>query len=309
MIVHPLGYPLVVASTSREVLRASEQSWGLFSAAAGAGHRKLEIQVTVSPGGPAIADAAPVFRARQHLLTVASGPDNLAVCDFRQGAAVCWVTEATVAAGAPFRFHFLETLGYALVTDAYLAPVHASCVLRDGQGVLLCGESGAGKSTLAYACATRGWTFVSDDVTWLVRGAEDRMVLGRPHHMRFRPGALQLFPELRDLVNRPHPNGKVSAEIPTSEMPGVQTAGQCEAGLIVFLDRRNTGAAQLTPVEREEALDRLDRGLSPYGLAWEQERPRALERLVTARTFDLRYSSHGDAVDALSRAVASEPRP
>jgi len=41
--------------------------------------------------------------------------------------------------------------------------IHASCVARDGAGVLLLGPSGAGKSDLALRLLDRGFTLVADD--------------------------------------------------------------------------------------------------------------------------------------------------
>jgi HPr kinase/phosphorylase len=41
--------------------------------------------------------------------------------------------------------------------------LHASCVARDGAGVLLIGKSGAGKSDLALRLLDRGFSLVADD--------------------------------------------------------------------------------------------------------------------------------------------------
>ena len=43
--------------------------------------------------------------------------------------------------------------------------VHASCVARSGEGVLIAGPSGSGKSDLALRLLNRGFTLVSDDRT------------------------------------------------------------------------------------------------------------------------------------------------
>lgn len=43
------------------------------------------------------------------------------------------------------------------------ALVHASCVARDGRGILLLGRSGSGKSDLALRLMDRGATLVGDD--------------------------------------------------------------------------------------------------------------------------------------------------
>ena len=54
------------------------------------------------------------------------------------------------------------------------------------------------RALLAYACARAGWTYVSDDGAFLVRGRDDRYAIGDPHSIRFRPDAPELFPELAD---------------------------------------------------------------------------------------------------------------
>lgn len=50
------------------------------------------------------------------------------------------------------------------------ATLHASCVARDGHGVLLLGGSGSGKSDLALRLLDRGFRLVADDRVALVDG-------------------------------------------------------------------------------------------------------------------------------------------
>lgn len=45
----------------------------------------------------------------------------------------------------------------------FTGQVHASCVARDGHGVLLLGPSGAGKSDLALRLLSHGFILVADD--------------------------------------------------------------------------------------------------------------------------------------------------
>ncbi len=60
---------------------------------------------------------------------------------------------------------------YTTLVSAYLsyldnlAPLHGSCVSRDGNALCIAGRAGAGKSTLAAALVARGAKFVSDGVT------------------------------------------------------------------------------------------------------------------------------------------------
>ncbi|WP_417517130.1 HPr kinase/phosphorylase [Minwuia sp.] len=48
-------------------------------------------------------------------------------------------------------------------------PVHATCIARDGRGLLITGPSGSGKSDLALRMLGRGWLLVADDRTELDR--------------------------------------------------------------------------------------------------------------------------------------------
>src|SRR4029077_19439661 len=110
----------------------------------------------------------PVFRGQGHNFSIVSDRDNFAFYDSGPMSGCCFVSEKTVQARSWFRYYFLETMVYMLLAQRYVVPVHAACVARDGSGVLLCGNSGAGKSTLSFACARAGWTFLTDESTWLL---------------------------------------------------------------------------------------------------------------------------------------------
>lgn len=56
--------------------------------------------------------------------------------------------------------------------------IHATCVARDGAGVLLVGPPGAGKSDLALRLIDRGWMLVADDRVELA--AEAGSAVARP---------------------------------------------------------------------------------------------------------------------------------
>lgn len=294
--LYPLGYPVRIETNSQAVLEAAWESWGLFPAARAT--PPVVLRVIVSGPGPAASWQPPVFRAQKHVLVVVEGPANFALCDFSTGTAFCWTTAATVAARAAFRYHFLETMAYAILTDLYLAPIHASCVALEEHGLLLCGPSGAGKSTLALACARRGWTFVSDDACFLVRGSDDRTVLGRPHQLRFRPSAAELFPELAGRLTGRHPNGKLSVEVSTGALAGLKTGFEACVDRIAFLDFEVGASAELFAVPEEEIAARLAEGLAPFGRTHE-ERIACLRRLAEVPAYRFRYGDLDEAVGCL----------
>ena len=117
--------------------------------------------------------------------------------------------------------------------------MHAACVARNGVGVLLCGDSGAGKTTLAYACAKAGWTYVTDDGSYIVHGRDDLLVVGNCNQIRFRPGGKLIFPELdgREMTQREE-KSKPSIEVNSKEMEGDRHSPTATAQYLVLLNRR-----------------------------------------------------------------------
>ncbi len=98
-----------------------------------------------------------------------------------------------------------------MIEARHFCPIHAACIALNGRAVLLCGNSGAGKTSLAYACAKKGWTYLSGDATYIVRNRPDRTVAGRPFSIRFRAEARELFPELSEFAPRGAPEGKAGS--------------------------------------------------------------------------------------------------
>ena len=195
-VYHLLGFTVEIATNCPEVLAGAQESWGHFRKTF---HEPpVTLRVGVTEGGSEICPAAPVCRVQRNLLARIADARNYSVSDMRQGFAFSWLTPAVVKNRAYLRYHFLEGMAWDLLDSLYLTSIHAACVSKEGQGILICGDSGAGKSSLSFACARSGWTFLSDDSTCLVRARAGRVVVGNPYQIRFRQSAVDLFPELRD---------------------------------------------------------------------------------------------------------------
>ena len=197
----------------------------------------------------------PTCRAWQNLLLTIADVENFSVCDLRRGIAFCWLTAAAVANTAYLRYNFLESSALCLLGQTYLVAIHAACVKSNNRGVLLCGDSGAGKSSLSYACALRGWTFIADDASSLVRGRNDLTIVGNPHQIRFREAGATLFPELRRQRLSPRGTGEFSIELATETVPEISTALSASVDYVVFLNRRDCDPPGLVPFSKSKALD------------------------------------------------------
>ncbi len=298
----PAGFPLTLRTNAGEVLEAAREGWGEYEPAFET--PPLELRVVVRGGGttlPPEAAAGPVYRAQGHLLAIVLGPENFAACDLDRGLGFAWLTPPIAADPLYTSFYFLDALAYACLTQQYLTPIHAACVARGGEGILLAGGPGAGKSSLAWACARAGLTYVCDDASWLLRGAAEPTILGKPQRLRFRPEALDLVPELRGIPRLKTVIGKRSFEIRPADVPGLATARRCRAWRLVFLDRRDAGPAELAAIDAEEAEGRLAALQPHYETRVADEHAASAARLVARGAQVLRY---GDLAGAVERILS-----
>ena len=187
-----------------------------------------------------------------------------------------------------------------MLTQRYVVSLHAACVARDGAGILLCGKSGCSKSTLSFACARAGFTYVSDDCTWLLLDSEDRQAIGKPHQFRFRHDVARHFPELEGYAASAHPNGKLSIEVPASLFPAVRTQRRCSIHSLVFLDRESDGPARVERIRPEDAVTALLADLPSYGAEVNAMHEKTIHHLATLPAWHLRYRALDDALRLLN---------
>jgi hypothetical protein len=293
-IYHPLGFPLRLSTNSQLVMSSAAASWSAFPAAFSL--PSLELQVLVEEAEDKSHAEPPLYRGREHLFTIIGGHD-VAVCDSAQGFAFCRLSETTASQTAFTAYYYLEAIAMHYLTQRYLTPLHAACITKQGRGVLLCGRSGAGKTSLAYASARRGWCYVSDNESWLLRDHSRLTALGTPMRIRFRENAGELFPELGSEKPFLFANGKMSLTLETRDQPAFSTAFQADISQVVFLDRGNrTG---LHSVPKEEAFNVLLAGVPAYSHPVRQEHEASLRRLVSADTVRLSYTTLETGLDLL----------
>jgi len=291
-----------MTTNSALAVEAAHQSWGCFRGRFF--EPPIQLRVLVDEQDTSPLPPEPVVRAQRYLLASVAGPGNFAFCDMERAFGFAWVS-ATVAAHAEFlRYHFLEAMFYTILEHLRATAIHAACVALDGRGVLLFGPSGAGKSCLAFSCARQGWTLIDDDASSLLRADYDNVVLGDPYHLRFRPLAVELFPELRKLPLSTTRRGEMSIEVLTEDMPDIRTAESAPVEQVVFLDRQPSGPASLVPLSTGEALSRLEAELPLFDEVVQEERTASLARLVRSTPHLLRYSDPDSALEKLEELLS-----
>jgi len=293
---YPLGYPVQISTNSLDVLLAAFETFG---------HAKeahpgppLTIRIGVTQRTSDICPPEPTRREYNHLYSLVADGENQALLDLQQCVSFTWVTEQAVRNRLYFRYNFLEKVVYLLLGSSVVTDLHAACISKEGRGILLCGDSGAGKSTLAYASARAGWTYTSDDTSYLINDSHPPRVIGHSHRARFRPAAKLIFPELANFDISPRMEGKPSLEIPTSNLPISSTVPEVQVAVIVYLNRTSPGLGRLIKLPEGTGSKRLSSELFSAGEIRARHEQK-LESLWTIPTFELQYQSTEEAIEIL----------
>lgn len=303
-VFFPLGYSIEVTTNSPAVLAAATKSFGHVRASRG--DTRLQIRVGVSGGGSSACPPEPTRREFNHLYSLVADVNNQALLDLETGTNFTWLTQPAVNNELYFRSNFLEKTVYLLLGAAVVTDIHAACVSKNGKGILLCGETGAGKSTLAYGCARAGWTYTSDDTSYLINNADFPRVIGHSHRVRFRPAAKQLFPELEGFAVTPRMEGKPSIEVLIAELPISHTAAEAEIHSIVYLKRHSAASSKLVRLPSGTASRRAGDELYSAGQI-RAKHLRSLEALREVPTYELEYYDLDAAIETLE-SLTSESR-
>lgn len=294
----PLGFSLDLFTNSNAVIAAAERSWESFRAQQGEPALELRIAVLDDDGTHPL-PPAPLYSQQWDTWLCVADANNFVMCDPNSGRSFGSVTQSVVRSSLYFRYHFLEAAAMWMISTR-TAPVHAACVSVRNFGMLLCGDSGAGKSSLAYAAARAGWTYVTDDASYLLLNDFNRRVVGNSHSVRFRDSAVQLFPELEGRHVTPRAAGKPSIEVPTSELPALATADSAIVEYVIFLDRRGVSPDSLVPLSKESVLPWFMQNINGANESRTFQEA-ALKRLLSVPIFELRYRDLDWAVERLDQ--------
>jgi hypothetical protein len=285
--IYPFGFAATIAANRESVIRAAESVWGRFEKAHDSAAVELRIAVSESPTGKR--PPARIPRAQGHLVSYVHDADNFVHVDLRAGFAFGWLTNAVADDVYYLRYHFVESCLFLMIESMHFATLHAACVAIDGKGVLLCGDSAAGKTTLAYACARRGWDYLCDDDSKMIRKSDGRAILGNPYQIRFRPHARSLFPELSAYVPFERPTGKPSIELDTALLD-LSLARSAQAEHIVFLNRPGAAFSQgLAVCGKDTAFDRLTESVCFGEESVREEQKTTIRRLLAAPVYEMQY--------------------
>jgi hypothetical protein len=200
----------------------------------------------------------PHFRGLRHVVTASFGSDNIFVFDILRRT-----VSASVSARAATEIRFwkeklipisLGVLGAAMG----VVPMHCACLVSDGDGLLVAGLSGAGKSTLSVALSQEGFSYVSDDWTYISRFHSSLVAHGTSAPVKLLPDAVSHFPGLIKYELQTSMNGELAYEVDIAETFGVRVERTCEPRWLIFLQRTQQPGAKFTSVASSKARSYLE---------------------------------------------------
>jgi hypothetical protein len=301
---YPMGFPLEVASNSEDILRAAKEAWQgykpLFKA------WPVQLKILLKERAERGCPAHPRCQLEHHLLTNIADSNNYLINDISQGFSFGCVSRAGLEHRAYFRYFFLESAAMCQIANRSATPIHAACIELDGRGVLLCGDSGAGKSTLSYACAKAGWTYITDDCSFLINDRTDRLITGNFLQVRFRPESSQFFPELQgcEITDRAGA-GKPSVELQTEADVCIKRMPVSRISYVVFLNRFGPKHQELDIFPKDVARNFITQSLYCLPEVRSVQEAR-INTLLQVKVLELRYHELSYAVSRLTRLVRED---
>jgi hypothetical protein len=299
--VRVLGAHVIAESNSRRLLDLLDHAFANLPV-----HRlrarapRLTLQLVLA------SEKAPVTARRQipplrlrsggGLLIGSFDADSFAVVDVERRHALVHVSRRLLAAPYHLRYELIEFSLLTLAPRALgLVPLHAACVARGGQAVLLCGDSGAGKSTLTVAALRAGFSLVAEDAVFVdvrsmrITGGANFLHLGR-ESLRFidDPGLRARF-RAAPRIRRRSGARKLELDVRAASLPQARRAPRL-AALVVLSPRSSKTRRLLRPLSRSAAGGALDR-LQPYA-AGQSSWPGFVARATRLPVFQLARGEH-----------------
>jgi len=133
-------------------------------------------------------------------------------------------------------------------------PLHAGCVAREGQGLLLAGTSGSGKSTLTAALVADGWDFLSDDTVFLAREAGTFWAWGLSDEIDCSDDTARMIPQLHHLVGKPTLAGRDKHPVDVEQAFGVLPESACRPRALVLPTIAGQRKSVLNEISASHAL-------------------------------------------------------
>jgi hypothetical protein len=302
------GAMLAIATNSECILEAARKT--VEPAAEPNGPAQVIMRLWVdSAAGASPPWPPPYFRGLDHLVYAAFDSENALLVDLRKRRVIGRFSLA-MAADLTYWNRVVFPALFGIVSPSVgITALHCACIARDGNALLLAGTAGSGKSTLSLALAQKGFTFLSDDWTYISRQGSELLAWNSMSPLKLLPDARRHFPELAAQEPGVSANGELAYEVDPGEVFGVRRSEHAKPRWVLFLERQTNAQFTLIEVPSTEAATRLGGDLEDLPAILCDARlffEVVVKNLATRRCWVLRYGGDPHAIAlALSRFCES----
>jgi hypothetical protein len=209
------------------------------------------------------------------------------------------------------RYEYLEFAVFTLAARVQgLVPLHAACIGRAGDGVLVMGPSGSGKSTAALHCLLRGMDFLAEDAVFVAPAG--LVATGVANYLHVCGNSLQwlrrtaVYTQIRSSPLIRRRSGVRKFEVDLRRGPFNLAATPLQLKAVVFLTARRAGRqALLRSLPKSQIRSALTLN-QPYA-AGRPEWDSFVGKVESLPVFTLRRGSHpNDTVDAIETLLQTD---
>jgi hypothetical protein len=216
----------------------------------------------------------PYFRSRDHLFFARYGPDQGLLVDQLSKRVVGSFSEHT-AHDVPFLKRTILPVLLGIVSVSIgITPLHCACLAKDGFGLLINGPSGVGKSTLAVLLGLSGFSFVSDDCTYISRSGSKLLAWGLPTTIKLLPDSTRYFEQLSACEPAISLNGELAFEVDPVTTFSLSRSQCCEPRWLILVERLRKVKTVFRRISSADAAYRLCSELEmlPPSIAHQRDR-------------------------------------
>lgn len=207
-------------------------------------------------------DNAPVYRGMDHIVFATFGSDFFGFDLLRRD--ITAVVSYDTASDEKFWNRVLLPIAVG-VMGCFIGtvPLHSACLEWNDVGVLVAGVSGAGKSTLSAAMAHLGFSFLSDDWTYVSVRNGNLVASGLGVPFKLLPDAARFFGGLPDHRLASALNGEMAYEVDPAHF-AARSMKESVPRHLFMLDRRPSGQTKLQKMSAESIRDFFERSSEPF---------------------------------------------
>jgi hypothetical protein len=248
------------------------------------------------------------LRGLDHLVFVGLDAKSSMLVDLRNRRVIGRFSPAMAGDGRYWNTIIFPMLISILAGSLGVVELHASCVAKDQQGLVLMGSSRSGKSTLAMALTGAGFRLLSDDRTFCSFKEGNLLAHGLPRPLKLRRDAAAWFEELRDREPTDVQSGERVFYCEPNRRFGRQSLSACEPRALLFLERQQSPRFSLVQLGRDEVRSRIEPDLLAEDPDAIRKQELTLENLTAIPSWQLRYGGSPQAIaDQLEMAFFSGP--